>query len=242
VTFGAVIAATYYQYESQNYPHNVLAGIPKPEKLDSLQWPEKQDIQMSMDMALQVLFHRWGVTYQHQDVKPACRQAEENGLQCLNGLGSLNTLREVNRPAMLRLFGDEGKEYYATLTALGSETATINIGADERKIAVQDIESQWFGDYSILWRTPPNYRGTVQIGDRGSHIRWLHAQLALIRGGTDRAKEKEVFDEELLTQVKRFQISEGLVPDGIVGFKTLIHINSATEQAVPTLSVTQEDF
>jgi murein L,D-transpeptidase YcbB/YkuD len=43
------------------------------------------------------------------------------------------------------------------------------------------------------------------------------------------------FDEDLVQQVKRFQLKMGLVTDGIVGAQTLIYLNSAAGLGVPKL-------
>jgi general secretion pathway protein A len=45
----------------------------------------------------------------------------------------------------------------------------------------------------------------------------------------------------MISQVKKFQLDEGLVPDGIVGTQTLIHLNTVVDGEVPLLINKQED-
>ena len=63
----------------------------------------------------------------------------------------------------------------------------------------------------------------------------------MIQGRLLQPRGNIVFDDELVTRVKKFQLSEGLVPDGIVGTHTLILINTATKADIPALSRNQRE-
>ena len=236
--FGIVIAATFYKNETLNV-QNVSANIPGTQevlKLDTVQWPDDQPINQSMNTAYQALFEYWGISYQPRDTISACRHAQKNGLRCLNELGSLSSLHHLNRPAVLKLFDDNAQEYYAALTNLGAETATLIVASETREVSIKDIESRWFGDYTLLWRVPPYYRGNIQRGNRGSAVNWLSRQLDIVLGREGQERENSVFDNDFVVRVKKFQLAEGLIPDGIVGTKTLIHINTRTGKGIPTLT------
>ena len=52
--------------------------------------------------------------------------------------------------------------------------------------------------------------------------------------------ESAIYDNGLVLEVKKFQIAEGIMPDGIVGPQTLLHINTAVDSSIPTLSGIRE--
>jgi general secretion pathway protein A len=72
-------------------------------------------------------------------------------------------------------------------------------------------------------------------------VQWLDNQLALVQGRTNQPRENLEFDNELVKQVKKYQLAKGLIPDGIVGAQTLIHLNTAVDSDIPTLIKNQED-
>lgn len=242
MVFAAVLAATYYNHNRG--PQDVPGNITAPLHLDTLRWHDNQPAHLSKDMAYQSLFKQWGISYQPQKNTTACEQAQAHGLHCLNAVGSLNNLRDLNRPAILKLFDNQGKEFYATLTSLKGQIATFVVGTEIKRVAVKDIESQWLGDYTLLWRVPPDYHGEIRPGNQGPIVQWLDKQLSLIQGRTYQLGKNLVYDlvydDELVRQVKKFQIMEGLVPDGIVGPQTLIHLDTATGGKIPTLVDNQE--
>jgi general secretion pathway protein A len=69
----------------------------------------------------------------------------------------------------------------------------------------------------------------------GPAVQWLETQLAIIQGGRARTGGVFIYDAQLINQVKKFQISEEMVPDGIVGPQTIIHLNTAAGIKAPRL-------
>jgi general secretion pathway protein A len=66
-------------------------------------------------------------------------------------------------------------------------------------------------------------------------VAWLKQHLALAQGRTPPAEKDSEFDQTLVREVKRFQLSTGLVPDGIVGPMTIMPLNPATDTGDPVL-------
>ena len=62
------------------------------------------------------------------------------------------------------------------------------------------------------------------------------ASLALVRGLSAPAAADPVFNEDLLREVKKFQLVHGLIPDGSVGPQTLMHLASWGDPTAPKLS------
>jgi general secretion pathway protein A len=81
---------------------------PEPSEPDKLMWPEAQPIEKSLTLAYESLFDQWGISYDPDETFHVCRQAEANNLRCLEELGSINVLRHLNRPVILKLVNENG--------------------------------------------------------------------------------------------------------------------------------------
>lgn len=203
-----------------------------------LTWPTDAPSERSKDMAYAALFRTWGADYQGTD---PCVQAESLGLRCQAGRGGLEELRKADRPAVLSMRDEQGREFFATLTALTADSATFAIGADTASVALSALASQWSGYYSLLWRVPPVGPAVIRPGDRGSAVEWLSRQLAQVQGRVVEAQADWVFDDTLAAQVRQFQLSQGLVPDGNAGPQTLNRLVNLADRAAPKLSRAQGD-
>ena len=192
-----------------------------------VQWPAGQPRSRSRELAFRELFRQWNLVYASRG--PACRQAEEQGMRCFTRQGSIQSLRLLNRPAVLRLFDGGGREFYAALTALRGQRATLVVGGETRNVEIRDMALQWTGSFTLLWKAPPDYQGDIRPGSRGPAVRWLAEHLALARGEKGEPVEPATFDEPLVRQVKEFQRTKGLLPDGVAGAETLIHLSNTAE-------------
>jgi general secretion pathway protein A len=129
-----------------------------------------------------------------------------------------------------------GQEFYATLTRLDDKSATFTVGTATRTVALDGLAAQWSGRYTLLWRMPPVARKNIRLGERGPDVAWLSKQLALVQGRAADSSADPVFDEAMASQVKQFQLVQGLTPDGAVGSQTLIRLSSAADRTAPKLS------
>lgn len=185
-------------------------------------------------IAYQDAFAEWGADY--ADAAPGtipCDFAPAAGLQCFGGTGTWGDLRRFNVPAVLELW-DESKPFYGALTAMTADSVTLRVAGTEQRFAIRDLEESWFGAYVLIWQTPPGYRGTLKDGDRHPTVRWLREQLGKL-GFASTAAEPDVFDDGLHDAVLRFQTSEAIVPDGIVGPQTWIRLGQRLGGPQPTL-------
>ncbi len=214
---------------------DVLAGTP-------LSWPAGLPRSQSESRAYAALFHSWGVTYPGGD---PCGLAEAQGLRCRSARGGLDELRQLNRPAVLRLNAPDGGTFFAALIRLGPRSATFSLAGEKRSLALGVLAAQWSGDYSLFWRWPQAVQGTLRPGDRGPGVVWLRAQLARIQGEKggkrDAAGPAELFDDALVARVKLFQLEQGLNPDGSVGPQTLIRLANAVDDGAPSLDTDAGD-
>lgn len=205
----------------------------KPDvKSEPLAWNSDEPIDKSGLLAYQQLFRLWG--YDQLDLsKGAGNSAAELGLELVNRQASLGRIRQLNRPAVLKINDPKGS-FYVTLTGLDDESATVVIAGAVRKVAISQLQEQWFGDYGLMWQPPPGYHGSVRAGDDGTIVRWLDEQMAAMFG-REAAGASVRLEGRLLEEIQTFQKRVGVEVDGVVGRHTLILLNSQIDDGHPTL-------
>jgi general secretion pathway protein A len=178
------------------------------------------------------LFRAWGVEANGEE---ACGQAEGLGLRCRSARGGLDELHRLNRPAALLMRDEQGREFHAALIALEDKTATFAIGAEARTVALGALGAQWSGQYTLLWRMPPDARENILSGERGPAVQWLIRQLAQAQGLVAGPSKDPQLDDVLERQVKQFQLAQGLIPDGVVGPQTVMRLAGVGDRTAPKL-------
>ena len=186
--------------------------------------------------AYSALFNIWKREYPANTIS-ACTQAQKEGLSCLHNRGTLNSLQKLNRPAILKLYNNDGKIGYAILTQLNQGMATLDTGWNSFfEVNIASLETHWYGEYTLLWQKPPFYQAAVEPGSSGPVVQWLDQQLTRLYGQGDVPTIHNTYSGELIMNVKRFQQSKGLIPDGVAGPLTFIHLNSEIGAQTPLLS------
>lgn len=201
-------------------------------------WPMDFATTQSRVEAFADLAGLWGLSYpaQRQDY---CTYAKDYDLGCLARKDSLETLRNMNRPAMLTLYADDGAPFHVVMASLMDDKALFIAADRQYEMALAAITSRWFGEYLLLWQRPPFQRKLLQPGARGDSVDWLAETLQEL--GLYEATGQEVrLEGTLLGAFKRFQFSNGLTPDGVLGPMSLIHLNSARKVPGPRLATQGE--
>ncbi len=216
-------------------PHFPGANQDGAEKLPAtLDLPPDVPRLQSEQLAMAALLRTWGVAY--REGKDACRQAMNSGLQCRTIRGGFEELRLLDTPVMLHLVDARGRKFYGALTRLDEKSATVDFGAISRDVSSRALALQWSGEYTMLLHLPPDIR-EIRIGDRGPAVAWLARQLEQLQGKTaETPDDAGIFNRALQRQVKQFQFSHGLAPDGFVGLKTIVQLSAAADQQAPRLS------
>lgn len=179
------------------------------------------------------LLGAWGVQYRGGDL---CREAAAARLHCREGMGGLEELRRVNRPAILQLTDAQGREFPAALLGLETDAARFSLDGTPQKLALTVLAQQWTGQYILLWRPPPEVTASIRPGDQGPAVDWLRRQMQGLPSATpDVSAPGTPYDENLLGQVKQFQLQQGLAPDGRVGQRTLLPLLGRVETDAPRL-------
>lgn len=229
--------APVVETETPPAPASVEAPVPVAETPRE-NWLEVLAPENGKAAALHALFAAWNLEYPADETADPAALARESGLSFLSLRGSINDLRALDRPVLLKLTGPRGESFHATLTALDEQTATLSSSAENYPVPVDELVRHWFGEYELLWQPPPGYRRALIPGDRGVTVEWLARRFDLLHQRPDRPVAGRVYDEALYREVREFQANEGLDADGLVGPLTLIRLNNRTGGAQPRLNAT----
>jgi len=187
--------------------------------------------------AYKTIFNQWNINYTDEPFMLACEFAELYGLRCLHKNGNWRSVLKLNRPAVLTLITDYGETLYVSLLAIRGDDAYVAHQDSAFWVGLDELDRYWLGEYSIVWKLPPYKSNTISPGQK-KEAEWVSISLDTIRRNKNSRSQRpfrKTKDEPLESKLKRFQLKSGLVPDGILGSMTLIHINSQLEQGYPTL-------
>lgn len=202
------------------------------------------------ESAYRAVLRRWGVDYDYLQQAPVCDEAELVGLRCLQSQGNWRSLLSLDRPAVLKLRNPMGQEFYVALLALENDLATIRLGGQHLSVTLDELDAVWYGQYSVLWKLPPLPSALIRANGTPAEREWLSRRLDQIEamqavmkvgsGGYEAGAQRLVLSNEassLEERLRAFQLGVGLVPDGIAGSQTLIHMNTLLDPDVPRLKV-----
>jgi general secretion pathway protein A len=183
------------------------------------------------------LLRSWGVGGVAAASGADCAAARVHGLECLRSRGNWNSLRSMNRAAILLLRGGQ-RHHHVVVTALDDEHAMVDLGDAKYRIPLSEFDADWYGEYLLLWRPPPLRSYTIGEDARGADVLWLRQALNRLGGGQFQQVpvDNAEFDNELRARVIGFQRGQALAADGVVGVETLIRLNTMLDAAdVPLL-------
>lgn len=167
-----------------------------------------------------------------------CLDLHTRGLHCLSDRGNWAELRGYNLPAMLAL-GEGGDQSWVVVRRLYDGEVQILTDDGELSLSLGELSEQWSGAYMVIWRSPVR---ATQIGPESeqSAIRWLLKRLDMAEASDAGIVSLPYrYDSAIRERVRRFQESRGLQADGLVGPRTMIHLNSlAPEPGSPVLVTT----
>jgi general secretion pathway protein A len=213
-----------------------LPSTPELSNPSTWSWDDDARASATEAVAYRDLLEQWGVSYDPRENPSVCRFAEGHALRCLFSPPDMDDLARLNRPAVLSLFNPQGQKYHATLIALQDDLAEVKLAGRNHWVRLEDLRL-WLDDrVTLLWRKPDAYTGVLEPGTAGPMVTWLDAQLAVIQGRAPLGEPPLVYDEGLIRQVRAFQSSKGLQPDGVVGPQTVIQMNTETQADLPLLT------
>ncbi|GMQ83385.1 MAG: ExeA family protein [Gammaproteobacteria bacterium] len=182
------------------------------------------------------LYRLWGVRSLAVSDEQACAQAPAAGLRCLQGGGSWTVLKHFDRPALLLLVASEGRRVPVLIREVVGSQVRVQVDGRDLEVPIDELERHWFGEYRLLWKTPPSGNAALRPGDRNADVKWLRDRLAKATGLTAIAPDPLYFDAGLKELVQSFQRSLELSADGVAGARTFINLNNLDrESSVPRL-------
>ncbi len=161
-----------------------------------------------------------------------CKDLPKEQLHCFSRNLSLALIRELGRPGILTLDADSGAPSYAVLTGLTRGSATLRAAGTEQKVTLVALAARWQGSFATLWRAPPGYTG--RPGLDSETVDWMAARLAAANG-LPPPSGRRAFDAALKSQLRAFQLAQGLPADGQPGPLTFMQLNRAAGVDEPKL-------
>jgi general secretion pathway protein A len=185
--------------------------------------------------AFVTLYARWGLRYPDEHRGPSCEVGRAAGLRCLAGVGTWGRLRRLGLPAVVELRTPVGEVHFATVEALDEQRATLDFGGGRLTFPLHEIERYWTGSFVVLWSAPVG-RLPLVPGRRGPEVAWLRRGLSAVGGSAPVDGQADMYDADLVKQVKAFQTSQLLAADGVAGEETLAHLSATLREGpMPTL-------
>jgi general secretion pathway protein A len=197
-------------------------------------WGQERDPDLAQVQAYRQLFRSWQLEYDPREQPVVCEFAASRGLGCLSLSGDVELLAQLDRPAVTRLL-HRGRVHEVLVRQLDEQGALLSLGGEEVRLSRDAMAAGWLGEFTLLWRVPPDYREPLWPGAQGTAVAWLDSQLARAAGQTLQRPPRQIYDAQLVTQLRAFQQRHGLSVDGVAGPRTLIRLNSVTGVDQPRL-------
>jgi len=188
--------------------------------------------------AWQALATRWGASV--PEGADACATLPREGLRCYrNRRAGLNLVRQIDRPVLLTLFpSDDGDSAVsAVLRGLDGDTATLEGAGRTLQVPVAELAQVWRGDIATLWRAPIGMPDKGDIAESTAGAAWLDKQLATpaAGGAGTGARARATTPAARQARIQRFQLAQGVTPDGRAGPLTLMLLNRVNGVSEPRL-------
>ena len=198
------------------------------------------DAESVSDSGIATLLSLCGIDY-NAAAGPSCAQAEAQGFSCYFQRGSWNGIRQLDRPVVLTLTDNKGKNYQPVLVSLDDNVAELSIAGERMSFPVDEVAELWFGQFLMVWRPPGGTDMVISPGTRNENVRWLRQSLAALDSNYQPQRpNSSYFDDGLQQQLMVFQRQHRLKADGLAWQKTQIIINSLLAlDSAPSLSTNQ---
>lgn len=175
------------------------------------------------------LLQHWEFQVEVRAGERVCTAISRAGLACYRGRADWPVLEALNRPAILTTLDADGQTHYRLLLALDGNEAVLASAEGRERVSVRTLDTAWVGEFLLLWR-PETNGNLIGPASTGAPVQWLRRKLARIQGQPEPEPADDRFDDALRASVTRFQRSQGLDADGLVGTRTLIALNNADPQ------------
>lgn len=167
-----------------------------------------------------------------------CQYLGRAGLNCLYARANWKDLLTLNRPAILEFSLSADEKRYALLVGVNKGQPVFR-GDQDVSFPLDAVLQAWNGHYLIPWQTPRPGLIEIKPLQTSANVIWLRQQLGSVSGVQTKSAQPQLYDEPLKAQVMDFQRRHHLPVDGVVGARTLIHLENGTGAAgSPHLKIT----
>jgi len=158
------------------------------------------------------------------------REAQERELRVYRFSGNLGGLLRIGCPAMLelKLNGVAGRRFLPLVGVENDQLLIESTDGGSKPVSFGELEKYWTGQGFLFWKDSLNLLARTAPGASGRSVRLL--QTLLREAGTYRSSPTGVYDDDTLLAVKEFQMSKGILQDGIVGTHTLMRLYQSVDR------------
>ncbi len=154
-----------------------------------------------------------------------CKKVEAKGLHCVLGKSNWEELLAFNRPVIMEFSISDTEKYYAILLGSKEGDPVFSVNADI-SFPIEKILALWNGFYMMLWQPPIQNIKVVYPGQSSEAVLWVRKHLPFNTNHSLNELSSTFFDAQLKSEVIKFQQLHQLIPDGIVGPQTFIHLSN----------------
>lgn len=164
-----------------------------------------------------------------------CDALKKIGIECVFGQSSWPVLLAFDRPAILEFAVSETENVYALLIGVESDMLVFRFDQAIFRFPIDQVLAAWEGYYLLLWQPVEGIR-LVLPEQTSAAVAWVRKQLSIDAPSLLLNDQADFFDAQLKKSVVNFQKQHGLEGDGIVGFRTFIHLqNEDKKKSTPKL-------
>jgi general secretion pathway protein A len=136
-------------------------------------------------------------------------------------------IEHYNRPAVVTLVSELGVAEQLMIAAIDDTAVTVFGLAGEKVLTSREFIAAWDSSLWLLWNKPDGFSKWLKPGDKSPEmVAWLNQKLQLLNENSEELVTGGRYSQALVEQVAQLQRAHNLKPDGILGEKTIMLINS----------------
>ena len=160
--------------------------------------------------------------------------SQHNGFICQSVTGDLELIRTLNLPAIIELLIPDGSSHgYMTVKKMEGEAVTLAAGGlDPVVVSLEQVKTFWTGVALVPWKNFLSCTG--EIPNHAPRDSVVTLKMMLTDMGFSDIVVNPDYDKATQEAVKKIQVKNGILPDGVVGpFTKIILYNEHGSFEIP---------